>query len=43
MRFRRSKLYISALLPLAIGAFVGLLAIMGVGGGFIMVPTMIYL
>ncbi|MEL0132973.1 MAG: sulfite exporter TauE/SafE family protein [Rhodobiaceae bacterium] len=44
MRFRRSKLYISALLPLAIGAFVGILAaIMGVGGGFIMVPAMIYL
>ena len=44
MRFRRSKLYISALLPMAIGAFVGLLAaIMGVGGGFIMVPAMIYL
>jgi uncharacterized membrane protein YfcA len=44
MRFRRSKLYISALLPLAIGAFVGVLAaIMGVGGGFIMVPAMIYL
>ena len=44
MRFRRSKLYISALLPLAIGAFVGMLAaIMGVGGGFIMVPAMIYI
>jgi uncharacterized membrane protein YfcA len=44
MRFRRSKLYISALLPLAVGVFVGLLAaIMGVGGGFIMVPAMIYL
>jgi hypothetical protein len=44
MRFRRSKLYISALLPLAVGAFVGLLAaVMGVGGGFIMVPAMIYL
>lgn len=44
MRFRRSKLYISALMPLAIGAFVGVLAaIMGVGGGFIMVPAMIYL
>ncbi len=43
MRFRRSKLYISALLPLAVGALVGLLAaIMGVGGGFIMVPAMIY-
>ena len=44
MRFRRSKLYISAILPLALGAFVGILAaIMGVGGGFIMVPAMIYL
>jgi len=44
MRFRKSKLYISALLPLAIGAFVGVLsAIMGVGGGFVMVPAMIYL
>jgi len=43
MRFRRSKLYISALLPLAVGALVGILAaIMGVGGGFIMVPAMIY-
>lgn len=44
MRFSRSKLYISAIPPLVIGAFVGLLAgIMGVGGGFIMVPAMIYL
>ena len=44
MRFRRSKLYISAILPLALGAFVGILAaIMGVGGGFIIVPAMIYL
>jgi hypothetical protein len=44
MRFHRSKLYISAIPPLAIGMFVGLLsAIMGVGGGFIMVPAMIYL
>ena len=43
MRFRRSRLYISALLPLAIGFSVGVLAaIMGVGGGFIMVPAMIY-
>ncbi|MGE0746978.1 MAG: sulfite exporter TauE/SafE family protein [Rhodospirillales bacterium] len=43
-RFRRSKLYISALLPIGIGVFVGVLAaIMGVGGGFIMVPAMIYL
>ena len=44
MRFRRSKLYISAIMPLVLGAFVGILAaIMGVGGGFIMVPAMIYL
>jgi len=44
MRFRKSRLYISALLPLMIGFFVGLLAaIMGVGGGFVMVPAMIYL
>jgi len=44
MRFRRSRLYISALLPLGIGFFVGVLAAtMGVGGGFLMVPAMIYL
>jgi uncharacterized membrane protein YfcA len=44
MRFHRSKLYISAVPPLMIGAFVGFLAaIMGAGGGFIMVPAMIYL
>ncbi len=44
MRFRRSRLYISVLLPISIGILVGLLAaIMGVGGGFVMVPAMIYL
>jgi len=44
MRFKHSKLYISAIPPMLIGAVVGLLAaIMGVGGGFIMVPAMIYL
>jgi len=44
MKFRKSRLYISALLPLAVGCFVGILsAIMGVGGGFVMVPAMIYL
>ena len=44
LRFQRSKLYISAIPPFFIGMFVGLLAaIMGVGGGFIMVPAMIYL
>lgn len=44
IRFRKSKLYISAIMPFAIGFFVGILAaLMGVGGGFIMVPAMIYL
>ncbi len=44
MRFRKSRLYISALVPAGIGFFVGILsAIMGVGGAFIMVPAMIYL
>ena len=44
MRFRRSKLYISALLPLLLGFMVGVLAaVMGIGGGFVMVPAMIYL
>jgi len=44
MRFRKSRLYISALLPIGIGFVVGVLAaIMGVGGGFIIVPAMIYL
>ncbi|MEE8444956.1 MAG: sulfite exporter TauE/SafE family protein [Alphaproteobacteria bacterium] len=43
MRFHRSRLYISALLPLTVGFVVGILAaIMGVGGGFVMVPAMIY-
>ena len=44
MRFRRSKLYTSALPPAVIGAFVGFLAsIMGIGGGVIVVPALIYL
>lgn len=44
MKFRVSGLYISVIPPLAVGCFVGILAgIMGVGGGFIMVPAMIYL
>ncbi|MBT6313446.1 MAG: sulfite exporter TauE/SafE family protein [Alphaproteobacteria bacterium] len=44
MRFHKSRLYVSALLPLFVGVLVGVLAaIMGVGGGFIMVPAMIYL
>lgn len=44
MKFRTSGLYISAIPPVLVGAAVGFLsAIMGVGGGFIMVPAMIYL
>ena len=44
LRFRRSRLYISVIPPVAIGFGVGVLvAVMGVGGGFIMVPAMIYL
>jgi uncharacterized protein len=44
MRFRTSKLYISAIVPFAIGAAVGVLAaILGTGGGFLMLPAMIYL
>jgi uncharacterized membrane protein YfcA len=44
MRFPRSRLYISAFLPMAIGFVGGLMvAIMGIGGGFALVPAMIYL
>lgn len=44
LKFRVSGLYISVIPPLMVGMLVGLLAaIMGVGGGFIMVPAMIYL
>jgi uncharacterized protein len=44
MRFHRSKLYVSALPPAIIGMFVGFLAaLMGVGGGFVTIPAMIYL
>ena len=44
MKFRASGLYISVIPPLLVGALVGFMAaIMGVGGGFIMVPAMIYL
>jgi uncharacterized membrane protein YfcA len=43
MRFYQSGLYISPLAPLLLGAMVGILTvIMGIGGGFIMVPAMIY-
>jgi uncharacterized protein len=44
VRFHKSKLFISPLAPLLLGFGVGILtAIMGVGGGFILVPAMIYL
>jgi uncharacterized protein len=44
MRFHKSKLYISPLAPAMLGFFVAILtAIMGVGGGFLLVPAMIYL
>jgi uncharacterized protein len=44
MRFYRSHLYISAILPVSVGLVGGILSsIMGVGGGFLMVPLMIYL
>ena len=43
-RFRKSRLYISIIPPLGIGVAIGFLsAIMGVGGGFMLVPAMIYL
>ncbi len=44
LRFPKSRLYISSLVPAGVGFGVGLLSsIMGVGGGFMMVPAMIYL
>ena len=43
-RFRKSRLYISVIPPLVIGFLVGAMsAVMGIGGGFIIVPAMIYL
>ena len=44
MKFEKSGVILSPLLPLILGVFVGILAaIMGVGGGFIMVPVMVYM
>jgi hypothetical protein len=43
LRFPRSRLYISVIPPILLGLFVGVLsAVMGVGGGFILVPAMVY-
>lgn len=44
MRFKRSNLYISLVPVLGIGAFIGFLgALLGIGGGFILVPALVYL
>jgi uncharacterized protein len=44
MEFKRSGVRVSILMPLVLGILVGILAaIMGVGGGFIMVPVMVYM
>ena len=44
MRFKKSKIYLSVIPILALGFGIGILtSVMGVGGGFIMVPAMIYL
>lgn len=44
VNFDKSGIRLSVLMPLGFGLFVGVLsAIMGVGGGFIMVPVMVYL
>ena len=44
LKFRRSKLYISVIPPFLISFLIGILAsILGVGGGFILVPAMIYI
>jgi uncharacterized membrane protein YfcA len=44
MRFKRSKIYLSIIPVIALGFAIGILtSVMGVGGGFIMVPAMIYL
>jgi uncharacterized membrane protein YfcA len=43
VRFRKSRLYISVIPPFLVGFGIGVLsAVMGVGGGFMLVPAMIY-
>lgn len=44
MRFKKSKIYLSVIPVIGLGFGIGILtSVMGVGGGFIMVPAMIYL
>lgn len=44
MRFAKSRLYISALLPIGVGFVGGLMvSVLGIGGGFVIVPAMIYI
>jgi uncharacterized membrane protein YfcA len=44
VRFKQSRLYISVIPPIALGFAVGILsALLGVGGGFVLVPAMIYI
>src|SRR6201990_1782437 len=44
MRFKRSKIYLSVIPVVVVGILIGFLgAVMGIGGGFILVPSMIYL
>jgi hypothetical protein len=44
LRFKRSKVYVSAIPVVVIGALIGFIgAVMGVGGGFLLVPMLIYL
>jgi uncharacterized membrane protein YfcA len=44
VNFPRSKRELSAIMPIAIGLFVGVMvSLMGIGGGFFLIPAMIYL
>ncbi len=44
MRFKKSRLYVSVIPIIALGVGIGFLgALLGIGGGFIMVPALIYL
>ena len=44
VQFPKSKLYISGIMPVAIGFFIGIMvSLMGIGGGFFLIPAMIYL